>query len=213
MNITAGPNQGMHNVVFVATQHDQLYAYDSDAAAPTLLWQRSFLSDALNTNPGDLLAGNTGVTPVPQSAVISSDITVEIGITGTPVIDPNTGTLYLDAKTAETVGGTVTQVMSYQYDVFGNLVGQTQTSSGTVVSDVRYAVDGWDTAEPTPTGTENFNDYATLVSSGSGGCGALPAGATCSVRSGGGNSGWSEGGVIGCNAITTAPVKYDVGSD
>jgi len=106
VNITVGANRGVHNVVFVATEHDQLYAYDGDAAAPTLLWQRSFLSDALNTNPSDLLAGNTGVTAVPQVDVISSNITVEIGITGTPVIDPNTGTIYLVAKTAETVGGT-----------------------------------------------------------------------------------------------------------
>ena len=107
VNITTGPNQGMHNVVFVATEHDQLYAYDADAVSPTLLWQRSFLSDALNTNPGDLLPGNTGVTTVPQADVISANVTVEIGITGTPVIDPNTGTIYLVAKTTETVGGTV----------------------------------------------------------------------------------------------------------
>ena len=106
VNITVGPNQGMHNVVFVATEHDQLYAFDADAATPTLLWQRSFLSDALNTNPGHLLAGNSGVTPVSQADVISANITVEVGITSTPVIDPNTGTLYLTAKTAETVGGT-----------------------------------------------------------------------------------------------------------
>src|SRR5262249_33679684 len=30
INITTGPNQGMHNVVFVATEHDQLYAFDTD---------------------------------------------------------------------------------------------------------------------------------------------------------------------------------------
>jgi fibronectin type 3 domain-containing protein len=107
VNITTGANQGVHNVVFVATEHDQLYAYDADAATPTLLWQRSFLSDALNTNQGDLLAGNTGVTTVPSGVTGSGNVTVEIGITGTPVIDPNTGTIYLVAKTAETVSGTV----------------------------------------------------------------------------------------------------------
>ncbi|HEY1375564.1 MAG TPA: hypothetical protein VGF55_02160, partial [Gemmataceae bacterium] len=113
INITTGPNQGMHNVVFVATQHDQLYAFDADYNPATqttsqqLLWQRSFLSDTNNTNPGDLLAGNSGVTTVPQSAVISSDVTVEIGIMSTPVIDPATGTIYVLAKTAETVSGTV----------------------------------------------------------------------------------------------------------
>jgi fibronectin type 3 domain-containing protein len=106
VNITTGANQGMHNVVFVATEHDQLYALDADAATPTLLWQRSFLKDANNTNQGDLLANNTAVTTVPQSTVISSDITVEIGITGTPVIDSANGVIYLVAKTQETVSGT-----------------------------------------------------------------------------------------------------------
>src|SRR5947209_16113141 len=86
VNITTGANQGLHNVVFVATQHDQLYAYDADAATPTLLWQRSFLKDANNTNQGDLLANNTAVTTVPQATILSSAITVEGGITGTPVI-------------------------------------------------------------------------------------------------------------------------------
>jgi fibronectin type 3 domain-containing protein len=112
VNITTGPNQGMHTVVFVATEHDQLYALDAawdpatQSISQELLWQRSFLSDSLNTNPGDLLAGNSGVTTVPQADVISSDITTEIGITGTPVIDPNNATIYLVAKTKETVGGT-----------------------------------------------------------------------------------------------------------
>src|SRR6185312_13473614 len=37
------------------------------------------------------------------------------------------------------------------------------------ISDVRYVVDGWDSAKPEPTGDENFDDYADLVSNGSGG--------------------------------------------
>ena len=65
--------------------------------------------------------------------------------------------------------GTPTVVIDYQYDAFDNLVGRTETDSGTVVSDVRYVVDGWDTAKPGPTGNENFDDYADLVSNGSGG--------------------------------------------
>ena len=45
--------------------------------------------------------------------------------------------------------------------------GQTQTDGGTVVSDVRYAVDGWDTAKSSPVGNENFDAGATLVPDGS----------------------------------------------
>jgi hypothetical protein len=103
VNITVGPNAGMHDVVFVATEHDQLYAYDAAAAAPTLLWQRNFL-DISNAN--NHLSGATALTTVPQADVNTSDITVEIGITGTPVIDANTGTIYLVTKTKETVGST-----------------------------------------------------------------------------------------------------------
>src|SRR5262245_18152686 len=38
VSITAGPQPGMHNVVFVATEHDTLYALD--AGTGTILWQR-----------------------------------------------------------------------------------------------------------------------------------------------------------------------------
>jgi hypothetical protein len=118
VNITTGPNQGLHNVVFVATQHDQLYAFDAswDPATQTtsqqLLWQRSFIApgagDPAGTiyNTGDLLPGFSAATTVPQADIISSDVTTEIGITGTPVVDGSTDTIYLVAKTKETVGGT-----------------------------------------------------------------------------------------------------------
>jgi hypothetical protein len=111
VNITTGANQGMHDVVFVATEHDQLYAYDADAASPTLLWQRSFIAPAAGDptgtiyNTADLMSGYTAATTVPQSDVGTGDITVEIGITGTPVIDAANGTIYLVAKSKETVAG------------------------------------------------------------------------------------------------------------
>ncbi|HET6328127.1 MAG TPA: fibronectin type III domain-containing protein, partial [Planctomycetaceae bacterium] len=87
--ITTGANQGTHNVVFVATQHDSLYAIDSSTG--TILWQ-----DALLTPEH----GGT-VTSVPNSAVNSGDISPEIGITATPVIDPTTNTIFVENKTQE----------------------------------------------------------------------------------------------------------------
>src|SRR5262245_35112092 len=89
-NLTVGG--GTHNVVFAATEHDSIYAFDGDGGGQ--LWKRSFLGPA------------TGVTSVPQPDVISGEIVPEIGITGTPVIDGGTNTLYVVVKTKEVVGGT-----------------------------------------------------------------------------------------------------------
>ncbi len=103
--ITAGPNTSgtpgtYTSVVFVATQHDSLYAID--AASGAILWQRTFLD---TTNPNDYLPGATSVTTVPSADTDSSDINPEIGITSTPVIDPSTNIIYVLAKTKEIVGG------------------------------------------------------------------------------------------------------------
>jgi outer membrane protein assembly factor BamB len=105
VTITAGPNTigtpGTYtSVVFVATQHDSLYAID--AANGAILWQRTFLD---TTNSNDHLPGATSVSTVPSEDTNSTDISPEIGITSTPVIDPSTNIIYVLPKTKEMVGG------------------------------------------------------------------------------------------------------------
>jgi len=81
---------GNHNVVFVATENDSVYAFDADASSCVQYWQKSFLS--------------AGVTAVPFGDTGTDDINKKIGITGTPVIDLVTNTLYVVAKTKEGTG-------------------------------------------------------------------------------------------------------------
>ncbi len=89
VNTKAGA-AGIHDVVFVATQHDSLYALDASQTGGAVLWQRTFLDI---TNPGGNMPGGdinntlnaTAISTVPSGDTNSSDITPEVGITGTPV--------------------------------------------------------------------------------------------------------------------------------
>jgi hypothetical protein len=82
----------LHNVIFVATQHDSLYAFDADANPCVQLWHVNLIDSAHG--------GTTGEVPVPTANVGQGDLDIqpEIGVTSTPVIDPATATIYVLSK-------------------------------------------------------------------------------------------------------------------
>ncbi len=86
------PDGTARNVLYVATMHNNMYAFDADAASGTApLWKVHF-GTPVNPHDFDSPADNTTVPPTPASPY--TDILTEIGILGTPVIDPATSTLY-----------------------------------------------------------------------------------------------------------------------
>jgi hypothetical protein len=120
----------IRNVVYVATQNDTVYAFDADEpAASSPLWQ-----------------ANLG-TPVPSTDVdpACADITPQVGITSTPVIDTNSSTIYVVAKTKNTTDS------SYHFNIhaldlitgtekFGGPTGITAQVPGTGVESVSGTV-------------------------------------------------------------------------
>ncbi len=92
-------NGARHNVGYVATMHDSVYAFDADNGA--LLWQDSFISASPDAAP---LITTVPSTDLPGSGASDVDGT-EVGIESTPVIDASSGTLYVVAKTKESGRG------------------------------------------------------------------------------------------------------------
>jgi hypothetical protein len=82
-------NGAVHNVIYVATQHDSVFAFDADANPCVQLWQASLLDSAHG--------GTAGEGPVVWEDVgyCYGDVYPEVGVTGTPVIDPSSNTIYM----------------------------------------------------------------------------------------------------------------------
>jgi outer membrane protein assembly factor BamB len=85
------PGHGIHNVVYVATMNDHVYAFDADSPGDPL-WARDFTNTA------------AGITPVPIVDIThENDLNIvgNVGILGTPVIDESSHLMYLVARTKE----------------------------------------------------------------------------------------------------------------
>src|SRR5579885_2610838 len=89
---------GVHNVLYVATMNDVLYAFDADSntgSSGGALWKVDF------RNP------SAGVTAIPITNIVGSNslnIVGNVGIESTPYIDLNTKTIYLVVRTMEVSG-------------------------------------------------------------------------------------------------------------
>jgi hypothetical protein len=103
MSNLAIPGNGMHNLIFVATENDSVYAFDADASPCVLLWKSSLIPAGSQA----VLAGNLG----------SNDISPFIGITGTPVISSSASALYVVAKTMTKVITPVYSQILYALDL------------------------------------------------------------------------------------------------
>lgn len=85
-----------HNVIFIATENDSVCAFDADTSAganAAPLWHITLLDAAHGAA--------AGATTVPPTDVSNPVLGPAIGITGTPVIDPVSGTLYVVGVTKE----------------------------------------------------------------------------------------------------------------
>ena len=110
-------NQVTHNVLYVATMSDTLYAFDADAGGAPL-WTRN-------------LASLVGATPVPIAQFAFSgnrNIVGNLGILSTPVIDLSTNTLYAVACTLEN------STMVYRLHAIDITSGAARPGSGVQIS-------------------------------------------------------------------------------
>jgi Big-like domain-containing protein len=86
---------GTHNVVYVVTEGDSAYAFDADTG--TQYWHANMIDPAHGGTGGETTVSGT-------TDVNCGDLIPIIGITSTPVIDPSTGTMYLETKSKKTSG-------------------------------------------------------------------------------------------------------------
>src|SRR3954469_24772523 len=125
----------VHNVLIVATENDSVYALDANdpTAGPRhngVLWQDSFIDPA------------NGVTPVPFQDVEVADINPVVGITGTPVIDRSTNTLYVVSRVKEQpLGGGGPHYVT-QFHALDLTSGQEKAGGPVTVGDTTLNSDG-----------------------------------------------------------------------
>ncbi|MBW8865008.1 MAG: hypothetical protein JF609_08825, partial [Verrucomicrobia bacterium] len=125
MTNVAIPGKGVHNIVYVATVNDTVYAFDADDATATVpYWTNTFVSP-----PNIVPPNNADMSALGACGGSYNDFSGNIGIVGTPVIDPDAGTIYMVARTKE-FGTTYVQRL-HALDIH---TGQERANSPVVIS-------------------------------------------------------------------------------
>jgi hypothetical protein len=89
------PGQGTHNVLYVATMNDMLYAFDADSSNDAPLFSLDLASEV----PGEF------VVCVDDALGFNDNIIGNIGVESTPVIDLSTNTIYVLVRTETSDSG------------------------------------------------------------------------------------------------------------
>jgi hypothetical protein len=123
-NVTIGGTT--HNVVYVATENDSVYAFDADGLVSTPLWKVHFGTALSSTD-------TEGISPL-------------IGVTSTPVIDSSTGTMYVVSQTVES-GVRVNRLHALSVTTGAEKFGGSKVVTGSVSGTGRDNVNGTITLE------------------------------------------------------------------
>jgi hypothetical protein len=105
------PNQGTKNVLYVVTEHDTVFAFDADSVddggTPVKLWSHSVLQ------PGETISDDRGC----------GQVTPEIGITSTPVIDRTRNAIYVVSVSKKSDGDYVHRIHALNLTTGAELFG------------------------------------------------------------------------------------------
>jgi hypothetical protein len=143
-------NGTRHNVVFVVTQHDSAYAFDADTRPCVVLWHADLLDSAHGASLGETTVVTAGAWRGGQ------DITPEVGVTGTPVIDPPSNTIYVVSKSTGPAGTFHQRLHALDLASGNEKFGGPVNISATVVGA------GYDSSS----GTVTFNPYTQIQRAG-----------------------------------------------
>ena len=139
-NVTIAGSSGTHDVVYVATEHDTVFAFDADTLSSTPLWKRNFT--------GDSVLACTSCTTLSYLDTLAPNIYPEVGITATPVIDMSTGIMYVTAVTKES-GTIVMKLHALNIDSGAEMPGSPVVIAPTLAGTGAGNVNGMITFDPT----------------------------------------------------------------